>query len=260
MSTTKTNGIVLRRTDYGEDNRMVTLLTPQAGLQHFAAYRCKKAAGNRLLATELFSTGEFLLTQKGERYTLSSFELIENYFALREDYEKLTHGVYWLNLCETTAQPGENCERLYKMLLLSLAVLNFHDLPLKPLTSVFLLQFSILQGYAPELDMCTLCGAAVSPPIRFHVDAGGVCCASCAVHEGLALKKAYSGVSAQGVPITMDDLAWLREAKAKGAFVLAGKRSLPNESPSSDISSIFQLLCQYVEYRTEKKIKSGRFL
>lgn len=244
MSTVKINGIVLRHTDYGEDNRMVTLLTPHGPLS-FAAHRCKKSAGQRMIATELFSAGEFLLNQKGDRYTLSSFDLTESYFPLREGYEKLSHGVYWLNLCEAAAQPGDNCERLYKMLLLSLAVLTYQELPLKPLTSVFLLQFSILQGYAPELDVCPVCEKKSAPPMRFDAEAGGACCASCAP---------------RGEWLTDNDLLWLQEAKSKGAFVLAGRRDLPNETPQTNLLSIFQILRKHVEYRLEKNIPSGRFL
>ena len=244
MPTVKVNGIVLRRADYGEGNRMVTLLTPDGPLS-FAAPGCKKAASRRLIATELFSAGEFILDQKGERVSLQSFEPTERFYPLREEYQKLTHGVYWLNLCEAAAQPGDNCERLYKMLLLSLAVLTYQNLPLLPLTSVFLIQFSILQGYAPELDTCPVCGKAVAAPMRFETEAGGVCCTSCVT---------------RGQWLTMDDLLWLREAKAKGAFVLAGRRGLPAESDGTSLPSIFQILRKHVECRLEKEIRSGRLL
>lgn len=243
MGTIKTDGIVLRHADYGENDRMVEILTPQRGLLSFSAHGCRKANSRRAVATELFSTGEYVLSQKNDRFSLSAFQLSESYYPLREDFDKLSHGVYWLGLCGAAAQPEENCERLYKMLLFSLAVLTYADLPLRPLTAVFLMQFSTLQGFTPSLSHCLYCQKEIAPPMRFEIEGGGICCATC---------------TAKGVSLSMDELCWLLEAQTKGAFVLAGRRALP--SLPSSINNIFHIVRAHVEFRVEKKIQAGRFL
>lgn len=244
MATIKTDGIVLRHADFGDNDRMVTLLTPQMGLLSFCAYGCRKANSHRAVATELFSTGEFVLNQKSDRFSLSSFHFSESYYPLREDFDKLSHAVYWMNLCEAVTQPAENCERLYKMLLYSLAVLTYGELPLRPLTAVFFMQFSILQGFSPSLDRCVYCKKESAYPLRFDVEAGCICCATC---------------TARGIALTIEELIWLREAQVKGAFVLAGRRELP-KSPASGINNIFQILHAHIEHRIEKKIHSIKLL
>lgn len=249
MATIKTDGIVLRHTDFGDNDRMVTLLTPQMGLLSFCAYGCRKTNSRRIVATELLVAGEYVLNQKGDRYSLSSFQLSESFYLLREDYDKLSHAVYWLNLCEAVAQPAENCERLYKMLLYSLAVLTYGEMPLRPLTAVFLMQFSILQGFSPSLDHCQYCQQEIAfqknvHHLYFDVEAGGICCGTC---------------TARGISLSLEENDWLLEAQAKGAFVLAGRRELPKQSVS-DINTIFHLLRTHVEFRVDKKIQSGKFL
>lgn len=244
MSSVKTDGVVLRYANFGEKDRMLTLLTP-TGLLSVAARGCRKITSRTLSATELFTAGEYLLYRKGDRYTLSAFELNESYYPLREDVDKLSHGVYWLNLCEAAAQPEEDCSRLFKMLLLSLAVLSYGEMPCRTLTAVFLAQFSLLQGFAPRLDCCARCGRALGHPIRFDVDAGGVCCEACA---------------RSGMPMRMESLEWMREALTKGAFVLAGRRPPPEAKDSNSIDEAFTILRGHVDQRLEKHIQSGKFL
>lgn len=245
MSNVRTDAIVLRYANFGENDRMLTLLSPTLGLVSACAKGCRKATSRRLAATELFTAGEYLLYQKGERFTLSSFELSENYFPIRTDVDKLSHGVYWLGAVEATAQPGEECPRLFKMLLLSLAVLAYDELPSRALTAVFLMQLAALQGFAPKLDRCLHCGKPLAPPMRFDVHGGGACCAACDRH---------------GAALSADGLLWLREAQAKGAFVLAGRRALPMAEDPGAAEEPFAIIRAHVEARLEKHINAGRFL
>ena len=158
MGIVRTDGIVLRHVNFGENDRILTILSPTLGLVTVSARGCRKATSRMLSASELFTAGEYLLYEKEGRFTLSSFSLQENFYPLRNDFTRLSHGAYWLALCEATAQPGEDCARLFKMLLLSLAVLTYGELPERPLTAVFLMQFSALAGFEPCLDVCARCG------------------------------------------------------------------------------------------------------
>lgn len=245
MSSVKTDAIVLRYANYGENDRMLTLLSPSMGLVSVSAKGCRKATSKTLAAAELFTAGEYLLHQKGERYTLSSFQLQESFYPIRNDVDKLAHGIYWLNLCEAATQPCEDCSRLFKMLLLSLAVLAYGDLPVRALTAVFLAQFSMLQGFAPRLDVCGRCGKPLGGALRFDAEQGGVCCSTC-THRGEAL--------------SMETLYWMQEAQAKGAFVLAGRRELPNAAKDAVYEEAFFHFRKHVENRIDKRFTSERFL
>jgi len=246
MKTIKTDGIVLRYANYGENNRMLTLLTPEMGLLPVSARGCRSAKSKNLPAGELFSAGEYMLHVRDDRHSVASFHLQQNFYAIREDFDKLAHGVYWLNLAEAAAQPGEEARRLFRMLLLSLAVLCYGDIPYRSLTAIFLMQFAMLQGFAPRLDGCARCGVVMAERMFYDVDAGGVCCADCAWHGADAVSEG--------------ELAWLREAQAKGAFVLAGQREQPQAGDSGTAEGPFRWLRGHVEHRVERRIVSSRFL
>ena len=244
MGIVRTDGIVLRHVNFGENDRILTILSPTLGLVTVSARGCRKATSRMLSASELFTAGEYLLYEKEGRFTLSSFSLQENFYPLRNDFTRLSHGAYWLALCEATVQPGEDCARLFKMLLLSLAVLTYGELPERPLTAVFLMQFSALAGFEPCLDVCARCGKPLEAPMRYDAEHGGACCAKCAP---------------AGYALAPQVLSWLREAQQKGAFVLAGKRALP-EGDEETAERAFRLMRAHVERRVEKAIAAAKFL
>ena len=244
MGIVRTDGIVLRHVNFGENDRILTILSPTLGLVTVSARGCRKATSRMLSASELFTAGEYLLYEKEGRFTLSSFSLQENFYPLRNDFTRLSHGAYWLALCEATVQPGEDCARLFKMLLLSLAVLTYGELPERPLTAVFLMQFSALAGFEPCLDVCARCGKPLEAPMRYDAEHGGACCAKCAP---------------AGYALAPQVLSWLREAQQKGAFVLAGKRALP-EGDEETAERAFRLMRAHVERRVEKVIAAAKFL
>ncbi len=245
MSSVITDAIVLRHADYGETDRMVTLLSPGLGLLSVAVRGCRRAKSRNLPGTEIFASGEYVLDQKGERYTLTSFQAQEAFFPLREDMTRLAHGAYWLGLVEGASQPDQDATRLYKMLLLSLAVLAYSEVPPRPLTAVFLVQFSMLMGFAPMLTGCVRCGQEPRAPLRFDPDEGGVRCAAC---------------GGWGLALSEQSLAWLREAQAKGAFILAGRRALPIADMPEAAEEPFALMRAHVERRVEKHIQAAKFL
>lgn len=245
MSSVKTEAIVLRHAAYGEGNRMLTLLTPAMGLVSVSVRGCRKVNSKMLSATELFTVGEYVLHERAGRYTVTSFQLSENYYPIRMDVDRLAHGVYWLNLCEAAAQPDEESGRLFKMLLLSLAVLAYGDLPPRALTAVFLIQFSLLQGFSPNLDACTRCGKPLSASLRYSAMLGGACCSACA--------------GSDGQPLSQAAYAWLCEAQQKGAFVLAGRRALPAGDAQVWEEALAHMRA-HVESRMEKRLLSAEML
>lgn len=245
MPALKTHAIVLRYANYGENDRMLTLLSPSLGLLSASARGCRKPSSRNHPASELFTAGEYQLYQKGERYTLTGFQMLENYFPLRNDVERLSHGVYWLNLCEAVAQPDEEAPRLFKMLLLSLAALAYGEAPPRALTAVFLIQFAMLQGFSPLLSACVRCGKPLAPPMRFDVEDGGVRCGSC---------------GGAGLPLSEAGLSWLLEAQDKGAFMLAQRRQLPEDGRAEAAEEPFAILRAHVEHRLEKRLPSVKLL
>lgn len=173
-----TDALVLRRADWRDYDRMVTLLTPN-GRVDAVARGCRRPKSALLAAAEPFTAGEYTLYLSGGRYSIDQFRATDTFYALREDYERLTHGAYWLRLLEMQAVPNQPSEELFRLSLRALAHLCYTKLHPVILTMAFELHFLSILGLAPQMDACVRCGKPVEGNAWFDAQGGGVVCVSC---------------------------------------------------------------------------------
>ena len=90
MKSIKTEAIVLRRTNYGEADRIIQILTPNHGKLSVIAKGVRKEKSKLAQGVELFSVSEFVLyIGKSEIHTLTSARLKKFYRHILEDYSRL---------------------------------------------------------------------------------------------------------------------------------------------------------------------------
>lgn len=174
-----TNALVIRHADYGDYDRMVTLVTPQYGRVEAVARGCRRLKSPIVNAAELFTSGEYTLFEKNGRYSIEQCQISESFFELRSDYDRLTHGVYWLRLLYALVQPDAPAEDIFLMTLRALAYLNYSDLPAPLVTFAFEAHLMALEGYAPRVDSCVKCGRPLEDAARFDAVRGGAVCMGC---------------------------------------------------------------------------------
>ena len=239
MIQTENTAIVLRRVNYRENDRMVTLLSPSRGRIDAVIRNCRKPRSHNLNAAELFALGDYMLVETGGRMTVTSVRLIETFYPLRADYDRLTCGTWLLSLAEAVAQPEQEQQELFMLLLHTLSRLTFSDQPWQPLLSGFLLHFSACQGFKPRLNHCTVCGRRPeNPPFFFDTEGGGLCCGDCR-----RLKTQ--------VPLAPEELRWMRGALNTGSASWV-------DTP--DARAPFSLLRAYTEEKLGRRFKSGALL
>ena len=179
MASLSTPALVIRRADYGDYDRMVTLFSPRMGRVDAIARGCKKPKSPLLNACEPFVNGEFQLFQKGERFSIEQCQITESFFDLRMDYDRLQHGVYWLKLLDAAVMPDVEMPDLFLITLRALAHLNYSELPPEMLTMAFEMHLMAQLGYAPRVDACQKCGRPIDSDARFDAERGGCVCLSC---------------------------------------------------------------------------------
>ena len=107
MIQTENTAIVLRHANYRDNDRMVTLLSPSRGRIDAIIRNCRKPKSHNLNSGELFALGDYMLHENGGHVTVTSVKLIETFYPLRNDYDRLTCGVYLLGLAEAVAEPEQ---------------------------------------------------------------------------------------------------------------------------------------------------------
>ena len=181
-----------------------------------------------------------MLHENGGHVTVTSVRLIETFYPLRNDYDRLTCGIWLLNLAEAVAEPEQEQQELFMLLLHTLSRLTFSDQEWEPLLAGFLLHFSACQGFKPRLNHCVFCGRKPEQdrPVFFDAEEGGVCCENCRSRQAQA-------------PLSCGQLRWMRQALTTGS---AGWVNTP------EMTAPFSQLKDYAEKRLGKRIKSAAML
>ncbi len=175
--------LVLGTLDYGEADRLVTLLTRERGkLTAFAAGARKsrrRFAGALEPGTVLRAR---LVERHGSTVRLDAVEVVHAFPQIRDELPRIARALYALELCRELLREQEPAPEL-----LSLAVdwLGRLDAGEAGPTSVlaFELQALALAGLMPRFDACALCGGPPGDAPRFDVEHGGAVCAGCAARS-----------------------------------------------------------------------------
>ncbi len=232
MGAFSTEGIVLRHADYRENDRMLTLLTPQGRIDALSR-GCKRPKSPLLPASEVFTWGNYEFFSSKDRCVVVNCLIQDSFYPLREDFDKLACAAYMANVCEAAVQPGDNAQKPFLLLARALGYLSYHDYPPRQVLSAFLLHLSAALGYRPRFQHCVHCGERfdTSRGALFDIEEGGTVCPDCAqyVRRSSVLK-----------PM---ELNWLEEALKEGVKGTTDPAHAP-----------LPLLQAYIEDRIEKHI------
>jgi len=174
-------GIVLRRVDYGETDRVLTVLTRHHGKVGVLARGVRKA-GSRLAAhTDLFSRSTLQLARgRGELEVLTEARRLGAVAPLG-DARRAACAALCAELADLALEPGHPLEDgLFDLVADALA--DCADPARDPRGAVVWFARRMIDrlGYAPELHVCAGCGRRLEErSARFSAVAGGLLCPAC---------------------------------------------------------------------------------
>jgi DNA repair protein RecO (recombination protein O) len=182
MSLYRDEAIVIRTYKLGEADRIIVLFTKARGKVRTVAKGVRKTTsrfGSRLEPT---SHVALQLYEGRELDTITQAETIDHFRAIREDLDRITHASAMLESVDWIVQEREPNPRLYTMLLGALRTLAARDHPL--VVPAFFWKLLALEGLAPMVDACVVCGDD-GTLVAFDLEEGGMLCS--AHRKGTAL-------------------------------------------------------------------------
>lgn len=171
--------VVLSTIDYGEADRLVTLLTRSRGkLTAFAAGARKsrrRFAGALEPCTQLRAQ---LVERRGSTLRLDAVDVLCSFHGLRSELPLIARALYCAELCRELVRDGEPHASLYGLMVDYLGELEQRR---AGPTSLLLFELTALSevGLQPRFDRCALCGGEVGASPRFDPEHGGAVCESC---------------------------------------------------------------------------------
>ena len=203
MKPFRTKAIVLRRTNYGEADRILQVITPDHGKLGVMAKGVRREKSKLAGGIELFSVVDVtLLPGKGDLTTLTSSRLDTFFTHILEDYDTLQFGYFVLKDIGKAAEIVHEpvfytlCER-------ALRALNNKEIPLGVVECWYRLQMAILLGVGLNLAVDNE-GEALSSETNYRFDV-----------SDSAFSPAKNG------PITPDHIKLLRLMSAQNPEVIA---------------------------------------
>ena len=172
-----TRAVVLKSTDYKENDKYVLLYSLEYGKISIHARGVRKNTAKLKFAADQFCFGQYELAQTGDRYTLKTCEQLESFFNLREDIVVYYAACVIAECLSNYTEEGQSEPPIFIEMLKAFEALSGGVEPLA-VTLRFLLAFCELQGIRIQLDGCVSCGQSGK---RMYLDLqrGGLVCDDC---------------------------------------------------------------------------------
>lgn len=171
------HGIVLRVTDYNDQDTFLTILSQKHGKLTVKARGLRRKNSPLIAPCQLLAYGEFVLFEYRGQYMINEAHSIELFQNLRRDLTKLALGSYFAQVSELISQEDLPSPELQSLLLNCLYAISNLNVPEEMAKCVFELRCACIAGYSPDLFGCHICGNRM--PDRFDLSAGHMECCSC---------------------------------------------------------------------------------
>lgn len=157
MKTFKVKGIVIKETVYKETDKIIILMTDKFGKISCMAKGAKKNSSPILATSQFLVYSEFLLYKGTSFYHINSAEMLESFYSIKVDYEKLDKAYEITKALNSIAYENEDSEDILSLYLNTLFVIANKDKDFKFISSIFKLKAMCLAGYSPHVYKCNKC-------------------------------------------------------------------------------------------------------
>lgn len=201
-STIRTRAVVLRRTNYGEADRILQLLTPE-GKRSVMAKGVRREKSKLAGGIELFAITDVVISEgKGDLGILTSARLVQFYRHILEDYDTMQFGYEVIKQVTRASEMVDEPE-WYDTLTEVLMALDVPTIPRQLVQTWFYLRFAALMGHELSLTHDTN-GDKLQVDVHYTYDVS---------EKGLRM--------ARGGELSADHIKLLRLINAKSLKVLA---------------------------------------
>jgi DNA repair protein RecO (recombination protein O) len=240
----RVEAVVVRHSDFGEADRLLTLYTRQLGKTRALVKGARKVTSRKAGHLEPFTHVRLQLARGRDLLIVTQADTIDAYQALRENLMLTGQASYVLELLDRFTYEDElENGSIFRLLTETLARLASRS---DPWLAIRYYEMRLLDylGFRPQLFECANCGRQILPEDQFFsFSAGGVICPRCG----------------QGLPnltsISVEALKYLRH------FQRSGYAEASRARPSLEVQKETESLMQgYFTHLLERELNTPGFL
>ncbi len=252
----RTEGIIIRRRDQGEADRVLTLCTP-SGKVAVLAKGTRKIKSRKAGHIELFARSNFVLSRVPNYWDIiSQAETIDAHPRLRGDLLRGAYARYVSELFDRFFTQGEGSSAAYDLLGHTLTWLC-EDEDLDLIARFYEQHLLGLAGFRPEMFRCVTGHEERVPlkpreraedrrPYGFDPEQGGGLCQSC--YDEQKKRPDVMAISPNGL--------WFLQECQRGPYTRLQEQ---NVTPTIH-DQVARVMHHYITYHLEQEVKAGAFL
>lgn len=168
----RVQAIIIKRTDVGEADRLLTLYTPDRGKLHAVAKGARKPSSRKTGHVELFNYASLLIALGRDIDIITQADTLDAFMPLRSSLDRLSYAYYFAEMVDRFTEEQEENYALFDLLLRGFHWLEKSD-QLTLTARYFELRMLDVLGYRPQLYNCVNCGEELLPEENFFTPEGG---------------------------------------------------------------------------------------
>jgi DNA repair protein RecO (recombination protein O) len=244
MPTYQADAVVLHRLDYGEADRILTLLTREHGKLAAIAKGSRKSKTRLGSSLDLFGRSQMMLAKGRNLDVVAQAERRGDVRNISGDLLRTAYACVVAEVADKVLEERHPVDDVFDLVVGTIDRLNHPDCSPRVEGAWFLMRILDLLGYLPQLQTCAGCGVALpEEKAWFSPLLGGVLCDRCGSHD-----QAGSSVSVNALKVlrlmALDDAA------------LYGRLRLSTEI----LYQVEAALEAQLEYHLDRRLKSLEFL
>jgi DNA repair protein RecO (recombination protein O) len=197
MPTYSADAIVLRRLDYGDADRILTILSREHGKFSAIAKGARKSKTRSQSALDLFSRSQMMLARGKNLDVVAQVQRVGDVRNIAGDFQRTAYASLVAEVVDKVVEDRHPVDDIFELVVATLGRLNEPQRSGRADAAWFLMRVLDLLGYQPQLFQCPSCnqplpeaGGWFSPLL------GGILCARCSAHG-----QSGSAVSVTGLKV-----------------------------------------------------------
>lgn len=234
-------GIILRKQDYRENDRLFVIYTDELGKIEAVAKGVRKIKSKMAGHLELFSVVNLMVAPGKTYYQIAGADRDRNFLNIKSDLARTVLASFCLEIVDSFTKLEHPDQKIYELLEEALEIFNDEKIKnffkLYVLSKFFVLKLMALLGWMPELYTCVKCKKKIVPNGNFFdAGRGGLVCGQCGKSD---------------FPISTAAIKIFR-------FVLKNdfKKDVALKINKAHIKEIAKIIDAFVAVRQDKELKS----
>ncbi len=244
MPTYQADAVVLRRLDYGEADRILTLLTREYGKLAAIAKGSRRAKARSGSSLDLFARSQMMLAKGRNLDVVAQAERRGDVRNISGNLQRTAYACLVAEVADKVLEERHPVDDVFDLVVTTIERLNTPERSPRVESAWFLMRILELLGYQPQLADCAGCNEALPEAAGwFSPLLGGVLCRRCGAHDQA------------GSPVSVNGLKVLR-VMAAGDAALYDRLRLGGEL----LHEVEDALEPQLEYHLDRRLKTLEFI